>query len=369
MGKFTQLQYGDCKSYCKYDLTVVLLSEGLLNRRYAFHYLQPYLHKFDATITQQAATTTTQQQQHQNINAGIESFHCCYSIMSLSSSSFVGKVVVVTGGGSGIGKALCCAFARAGACVVAVDLRGTRSVREALPSHPQQHMEVECDVTNPQDVATMIRSVKRRHGKIDIYCSNAGIMIPTSHHPMDDSCTKHSLEAWHKVFDVNVFSHVTALRELLGDWERGVGDGHFCVTAAAAGLLTMVGDASYGVSKASALSWCEHVAISHPSVMVHCLCPQAVDTPLVAVSKDQNAAMTDGVLTPEEVADVTLQGIQKNDFFIFPHEKVPKYALRKAQDHARWLKGMQRLRNKLMQSQQQGSNASDGATPALRSKL
>ena len=274
---------------------------------------------------------------------------------------FTNKVVVVTGGGSGIGKALCCAFAQVGACVVVVDLRGAQTVRKTLATttesqhhQQQQHMDVQCDVTNPHDVAQMIRSVKHRYGKIDVFCSNAGIMIPhnkTSNGGavVDDSCIKHSNAEWHKVFQVNVYSHVIALRELLPDWERGLGDGHFCVTASAAGLLTMVGDASYGVSKAAALSWCEHVAISHhPSVKVHCVCPQAVDTPLVAVSKEQNAAMTDGLLTPEAVAKATLRGIQKGDFFIFPHSQVPKYALRKAQDHTRWLKGMQRLRNKLM---------------------
>ena len=288
--------------------------------------------------------------------------------MSSSTASFAKKVVVVSGGGSGIGKALCCAFAEAGACVVVADLRAARSVREALPTtrqNQQQHMDVQCDVTNPDNVAAMIRSIKRRYGRIDIYCSNAGIMIPnkTPGVVVDDSCIKHSNAEWHKVFQVNVYSHVTALRELLPDWERGVGDGHFCVTASAAGLLTMVGDASYGVSKAAALSWCEHVAISHPSVKVHCVCPQAVDTPLVAVSKEQNAAMTDGLLAPEAVAKATLRGIQKDDFFIFPHEQVPKYALRKTQDHARWLKGMKRLRNKLMQA-----NSASG-TPSVRSKL
>ena len=295
--------------------------------------------------------------------------------MSSSDPFFVNKVVVVTGGGSGIGKALCCAFAQVGACVVVVDLRRAESVRQTLTTdfhQRQRHMDTKCDVTNPHDVANLIRSIKQRYGRIDIFCSNAGIMIHHKTPPpatggggvVDDSCIKHSNAEWHKVFQVNVYSHVTALRELLPDWERGIGDGHFCVTASAAALLTMVGDASYGVSKAAALSWCEHVAISHPSVKVHCVCPQAVDTPLVAVSKEQNAAMTDGLLTPETVAKSTLQGIQKGDFFIFPHRQVPKYALRKAQDHARWLKGMQRLRNKLMQP-----ISNSGRTPPLGSKL
>jgi len=269
--------------------------------------------------------------------------------------SFANKIVVVTGGASGIGRALCIAFAKAGACVVVTDIKGTRAVQQEL-SFPERHLVIECDVTKPNDVSAMIQSVKHRYHKIDIYCSNAGIMVPSN--PEDDSCTKHSLHDWQKIFQVNVFSHVIALRELKEEWESGLGDGHFCVTASAAALLTMVGDASYGVSKAAVLSFCEHVAISHPRIHVHCLCPQAVDTPLIKVSKDQNAAMTDGVLSPEQVANMTLLGIQKNDFFIFPHTRVPTYFLRKAQDHARWLKGMQRLRNTLTQQSKHATNIS-----------
>jgi short-subunit dehydrogenase len=117
-------------------------------------------------------------------------------------------------------------------------------------------------------------------------------------------------------------------------------------------LLTMLGDASYGVSKAAALSFCEHVAISHSDVVqVHCLCPQAVDTALVSsVDPSKNAALTDGLLSPEQVAQDTLLGIRNGDFFIFPHPKVPSYVLRKAQDHARWIKGMQRMRTKLVKN-------------------
>lgn len=277
---------------------------------------------------------------------------------SSTSTFYQNKVVVVTGGGSGIGKALCHAFAEAGANVVVADLKGAQAVKDTL-AYPTtvRHAVYNVDVTDPTAVSQMITKIKQRYGKIDIYCSNAGIMIPSTNNNkpllLDDSCTKHSIEDWNKIFQVNVLSHLTALRELLPDWKRGTGDGHFCVTASAAGLLTMVGDASYGVSKAAALSFCEHVAISHQheedGVKVHCLCPQAVDTPLVATNtKDQNAAMTDGVMSPEAVAEATLKGIQKGDFFIFPHPEVPKYALRKAQDHTRWLKGMQRLRNKLI---------------------
>jgi NAD(P)-dependent dehydrogenase (short-subunit alcohol dehydrogenase family) len=207
----------------------------------------------------------------------------------------------------------------------------------------------DCDVTDQEQLAKVLETVKRRYQRIDIYCSNAGIVFPPNKN--DDNVTKHSTEQWGKILQVNLLSHVTALRLLLPDWESGKGDGIFCMTASAAGLLTMVGDASYGVTKAAAVSLAEHLAISHGDVVqVHCLCPQAVDTPFIADTKGINAAMTDGVISPEFVAGCTLDAMRKKEFFIFPHPEVPTYFERKAKDHARWLKGMQRLRNRMMQS-------------------
>ncbi|CAB9508272.1 KR domain [Seminavis robusta] len=291
--------------------------------------------------------------------------------------SFSDKVVVVTGGGSGIGKALCDAFVEAGAGVgVALDLPHKLS-----STSNGRVWSLPCDVTCPSQVSQTIQSIKNRtHNKIDIYCSNAGILVP-SDDATNDSCVKHGVEEWNRILQVNLISHITALTCLLPDWERGIGDGHFCVTASAAGLLTMVGDASYGVSKAAAVSFCEHVQIAHsPSVKVHCLCPQAVShTNLMPItntdssSHNTNAAMTDGALSPQEVACATLQGIQNNDFFIFPHTTVPKYVLRKAQNHKRWIQGMQRMRNTLFpqQQQQQQQQDEDSGTKLLlqRSKL
>jgi NAD(P)-dependent dehydrogenase (short-subunit alcohol dehydrogenase family) len=207
----------------------------------------------------------------------------------------------------------------------------------------------DCDVTDEKKLAKVIDFIKRQHKKIDIYCSNAGIVFPPNYH--NDKVTKHSPQEWNKILQVNLLSHLAALRLLLPDWELGKGDGIFCMTASVAGLLTMVGDASYGVTKAAAVSLAEHLAISHGNVVqVHCLCPQAVDTPFVTGNDGINAAMTDGVVSPEYVADCTTKAIHKKEFFIFPHPEVETYFARKAKDHARWLKGMQRLRNRMMPS-------------------
>jgi short-subunit dehydrogenase len=112
--------------------------------------------------------------------------------------------------------------------------------------------------------------------------------------------------------------------------------------------LTQIGDASYGVSKAAAISFAEHMAITHPTIQVHCLCPQAVDTPFVDPTKvTLNSAMSDGLVSAEHVAQCTVKAIEEGNFWVFPHSRVPDYVRRKATDHARWLKGMQRLRKRL----------------------
>ena len=267
--------------------------------------------------------------------------------------SFQNKVVVVTGGASGIGKSLVEAFRREGAIVAVVDLQEATS-NESNISNNQDFEFASCDVTNAKHLSSVFDIIKTRHGKIDVYCSNAGIIFPPD--STNDKVTKHSTAQWNKIWDVNFLSHVTALRLLLPDWDKGVGDGVFCMTASAAGLLTQIGDATYGVTKAAAVSLAEHLQICHPNIQVHCLCPQAVDTPFIDgdvgnIRNAKHSAISDGILSPDFVADCTLQAIQnKDEFFIFPHPRVKTYLERKTQNHKRWIKGMQRLRNRLIQS-------------------
>lgn len=266
---------------------------------------------------------------------------------------FQDKVVVITGSGSGIGEALAHAFAAEGPRVVVLaDLRGHVAVANELGDIA---MAFTCDVTDAAQVRNMIQTVRKRWGRIDIYCSNAGIMIPpttTTTTTNQDHVAKYSDDQWSRVFSVNVQSHVIAARELISDedpWHGGV----FVITASAAGVLAIPEDASYGVSKAAAVSFAEHLAIiHHPSLRVLCLCPMAVDTPFIAESIGDaplNSAVLDGIVSAERVAECTLDAIDdRQAFWIFPHEKVPKYIQSKANQHARWLMGMQRMRQRLL---------------------
>lgn len=266
---------------------------------------------------------------------------------------FQDKVVVVTGAGRpNIGKALAEGFAKQGARVVVTDIRGQDAVASQLCAQGEGRrsiMALPCDVTNATQVEHMIETVRRKWGRIDIYCSNAGYMLPQGDNLLNDNVAKFSDRDWQRVMDVNVLSHVIAIRALMSRPPH-VWDGIFVVTASAAGLLAMFEDTSYGVSKAAAVSFAEHLAIVHPSIQVHCLCPEAVDTPFIPKEVRQGittSATVDGFVTPAYVAECTLDAIKAKSFWIFPHTRVPMYVEHKALSHDRWLKGMQRLRERL----------------------
>jgi len=312
------------------------------------------------------------------------------------------SVVVITGGASGIGQALAQAFygdEGTAHVVVIVDLDMSRcqvaveeiqqrtTVLDHAPNRGASWLRaIPCDVTDAHQVQEMIRTVTQDYGRIDIYCSNAGrIFLDSSadRNNRDAMTRKYSNEQWDQLWKLHVQSHVLAARALLPDWENAHSHSPrqqqqrkpiFCITASAAGLLTMIGDASYGVTKAAAISFAEHLAIAHPHIQVHCLCPQAVDTPLWNVkggggggggslSLAANAATTNGVVSAEYVAKCTLQAMRQQDtFWIFPHPQVADYVKHKAMDHARWLKGMQRFQQRLFSSSNQSETTNPPAT-------
>jgi NAD(P)-dependent dehydrogenase (short-subunit alcohol dehydrogenase family) len=251
------------------------------------------------------------------------------------------KVVLVTGGASGIGAALCRRFARerARAVVVAdLDDAGARSVAEAISG-----VAMACDVAVEADVQRIVAATEQRFGQIDLLCSNAGIFFGDG---PDGLATSLANERWQRIWEVNVMAHIYAARAALPAMlERG--EGYFLHTVSAAGLLSQIGDAAYSTTKHAALGFAESLAITHgdQGIGVSILCPQGVDTPMVAgIGKSPLAA--DGLLSPDTVADTVIEGLADQRFLILPHPQVRDYVQRKAADHDRWLAGMRKLRRK-----------------------
>ncbi len=251
------------------------------------------------------------------------------------------RVVVVTGGAKGIGRALSRRFASTGAKAVIVadsDAQGAQTVAREIGG-----MAITCDVSHEDEVAHLVEKVGGAHGRIDIFCSNAGIAVAGG--------PEAATSDWQRIWDVNLMSHVFVARHVLpGMLERK--EGYLLGTVSAAGLLNHVFAAPYGVTKAAALSFFEWLAIAHgdEGVRVSCLCPQGVKTDMLAAERRVLGTnfLTAGALEPEQVADVVLEGIRNERFLILPHPEVAEYFNRKAQDYDRWLKGMRRLRANLI---------------------
>jgi NAD(P)-dependent dehydrogenase (short-subunit alcohol dehydrogenase family) len=246
------------------------------------------------------------------------------------------RVVVVTGGARGIGRALARRFASAGAetvIVADVDPDGAWAVAREIGG-----MAIRCDVSNETEVAQLIEKVHIAKGRIDIFCSNAGIAVGGGPETANTE--------WQRIWDVNVMAHVYVARHALPAM-LARNEGYILGTVSAAGMLNHMFAAPYGVTKAAALSFFEWLSIAHADdgIRVSCLCPQGVKTDMLAAERRLGLDfLTATALEPDQVAEVVLQGIRDEKFLILPHPEVAEYFARKAADYDRWLKGMRRLR-------------------------
>lgn len=250
-----------------------------------------------------------------------------------------GKVIVVTGGGSGIGAGLVRRFAQEGAAAIVVaDLAGDKAaavaaeVAGAVPT-----LTVALDVSKEAEVQALIAQATQRFGRVDVLCSNAGIIRDGGlEAPNDD---------WQRCWDVNLMAHVHGARAVLPQMlERG--EGYLLQTASAAGLLSHPESATYAVTKHAAVAFAEWLSMNYGErgIRVSCLCPQGVRTPmLMGKDGDRKSFLLDGAVSPEQVAADVVQAMREERFLVLPHPEVLDYLRRKTADVDRWLGGMRRL--------------------------
>ena len=254
-----------------------------------------------------------------------------------------GKTVIVTGGGSGIGRALCEAIHQAGAkriVVADIDVQAAEQVAARIGG-----VAFRCDVANEANVRSLIETTESRSGPVDLYCSNAGVALGFT--ARVDNAAAGPDDLWHKAWSVNVMGHVYAARALIPRMKARK-TGYILITVSAAGLLTQIGSAIYSTTKHAAVGFAENIAIAHQddSIKVSILCPQAVDTPLLH-ALPSGAQAVDGVLSPADVAQAAIEGIAREQFLILPHAEVQEYMRRKTEDRDRWISGMVRLQRRL----------------------
>ncbi len=252
-----------------------------------------------------------------------------------------GTVCVVTGGASGIGRALARRFAAEGAAGVVVadlDAEGARAVAAELG---ERALGLGCDIADPASLDELLARAEGVFGPIDLFCANAGVAAGL------DLGTP---AEWELAWNVNTRAHVLAAERLLPGWlERG--SGYFLATASAAGLLSQIGSAPYAVSKHAAVGFAEWLSITYHErgVRTSCLCPMGVRTPLLGDPLDGDelaaavVATAGAVIEPQDVADAVVQGLADERFLILPHPEVLTFMQRKVSDYDRWLAGMRRL--------------------------
>jgi NAD(P)-dependent dehydrogenase (short-subunit alcohol dehydrogenase family) len=253
------------------------------------------------------------------------------------------RIVVVTGGARGIGKALCDAFVRAGAAKVVVadrDEAGAQAVAAAIGG-----AAFKCDVSREQDILHVIEETERQFGPISLFCSNAG--IGGGFDPLSVNVGGSSDEPWARSWAIHVMAHVYAARHMIPRY-KARGGGYFLNTISAAGLLSQVGSAPYSTTKHAAVGFAENLAISHKAdnIKVSILCPQGVDTDMLR-SIPKGPQSGDGDLAPEQVAKDALKGIEEETFLILPHPQVLGYMRNKVENYDRWIGGMAKIQAKM----------------------
>jgi NAD(P)-dependent dehydrogenase (short-subunit alcohol dehydrogenase family) len=249
------------------------------------------------------------------------------------------KIIVITGGGSGIGRALAVRFHAEGAQkIIAVDItlgnaEGTAQMVGGIA--------MMADVAVEADIQRVIEDTESTVGPIDLFCSNAGV-------GMGENIDSPN-EEWQAIWDINVMSHVYAARHLVPRMVSR-GGGYFLNTSSAAGLLNQIGGAAYGVTKHAAVGFGEWLAIhhQHEGIKVSMLCPQAVRTAMTAIDNDAvAAAASNGMIEPEELAETVVEELRKESFIILPHPIVLEYMRNKTTNYDRWIGGMNKLMRKI----------------------
>jgi NAD(P)-dependent dehydrogenase (short-subunit alcohol dehydrogenase family) len=263
-----------------------------------------------------------------------------------------GSVTIVTGGGSGIGRALTEAFAAAGAHVIVgdIDAATAHQTAELICKRGQTAVAREADASVVADIHALIDLAEKDFGPVDIYVANAGVAGPPGL-GIDDN-------EWDRAITVNLKAHVRAATLLVPGWkERGAG--YFVSIASAAGLLTQVGSAAYAVTKHAAVGFAEWLAIAYggQGIGVSCVCPMGVYTNLLTstLKSSDNDAQLMGrsiinaaeVIEPYQVASETIDAVRNGRFLVLPHPQVSDIYQQKGADYDGWIERMRQYRQSL----------------------
>jgi len=253
-----------------------------------------------------------------------------------------GKVAVITGGASGIGRGTALAMARRGTDLVIADIHERRleETRAAITALGRRVLAVHCDVANDTDVERLADTALRYMGRVDILMNNAGVVLrgALEQIPMAD---------WEWSFGINLLGVVRGIRAFLPHM-LARGSGYIINTGSVAGLIALTGEgAPYVASKFAIVGLSEALALyARPrGIGVSVLCPGSVDTNLGeterAIGMTPERALAEAasttvfhsvLMTPAQIGEIVVEAVQQQRFFILPDHHQLSIIVQRAQD-------------------------------------
>jgi NAD(P)-dependent dehydrogenase (short-subunit alcohol dehydrogenase family) len=259
-----------------------------------------------------------------------------------SSMQLEGKVAVITGGASGIGKGTALAMARRGTEVVIADVNDRRleETRREIAALGGRSMAVHCNVSTNADIQRLAEIALREMGHVDILMNNAGVVLRGAFEEI-------SMADWEWCFGINVLGVIRGISAFLPDMIAR-GSGYIINTGSIAGLAALTGEgAPYVASKFAVIGLSEALALyARPrGIGVSVLCPGSVATNLdetervvgmTPESAEAEAAVQSVfhsvLMTPDQIGEIVVDAVRKNRFFILPDCRQQSIILKRAQD-------------------------------------
>lgn len=243
------------------------------------------------------------------------------------SNSLKGRVALVTGAASGIGRATAIALAREGARIVAADIdrQGGEETAHEIEHAGGDPMFVTVDVSKADDVERMVDTVIDAHGRLDCAFNNAGVERTT--HVLTADYTE---EAWDRVIDINLKGVWLCMKYEIRQLLRQ-GEGAIVNTSSTAGLVASRIGMAYGASKFGVIGLTKTAALEYGkhNIRVNAVCPGAIDTPMaeriVGAEYDPSSADTNPTgrfADPEEVAEAVVWLCSDAASFVTGHAMV-----------------------------------------------
>lgn len=250
----------------------------------------------------------------------------------LKNDGLKGKVAVVTGGASGIGRGICRRLASAGAHVVVADIENAAAVQVAREI---DGVAIQCDVSAFESVLSLSESVMTRFGRVDLLFNNAGVG-PIG--PIADS----TIDDWRWVIDVNLFGVIYGVHAFLPLLERNPAGAWIVNTASVGGMESFSGLAAYCASKFAVVALTESLSAElkakKSNVRAAVLCPGTVSTKIADSGRNRPRSHCVGFkrvdlresqefaaqrwMDPDQVGDIVIGALERGEFYIFTHPEM-----------------------------------------------